>query len=132
MSAFLVVPVEVSKISCDDHAVSELVHSVSAQSDDSAHFPLVSDATPPTCTPADLRISHTPTTSSTNLPSRRARKKSSRAPLLPNPEPAIPEDLSHQPVKEVQESLVEWSVCEAEEEGLESVLTRDTQTDGGM
>ena len=32
----------------------------------------------------------------------------------------------------MQESVVEWSVCEAEEEGLESVLTRGTHIDGGM
>ena len=86
---FPVVPVEVSKISCDDYAVS----------DDSARFPLVSDATPPTCSTADLHISHTPKTSSTNLPSRRARKKSLRAPLPSNPETANLEDLSHQPIE---------------------------------
>ena len=102
LSAVSVVPVEVSTISRDEYAVSELVQSVSAQGDDSAQFSTrfcCNSSHMCTCRFAHIQnIQHKLTLS-------QGSQKVLACSTPVQPVPATPEDLSHHPMEVVQEGF---------------------------
>ena len=74
--------------SCD-----ELDHAQCHPNSSSEQFPLGPDATSPTSAPTVTHTSRASNASTATLPSRRARKKSSHAPLLIHTEPAVCDSL---------------------------------------
>ena len=77
--------------------------SISNASDSSSQFPLIPVVTSTAFAPTVVHISRAPKVSTTTLPTRRARKKSSHATHLIDSGPATREDSSHSPLMVVHE-----------------------------